>query len=109
FILPTLRDALQSGRSIDGLALVSALWCRYCHGETESGQTIAPNDPNWSRLTMQAQQARQMPEAWLAMQDVYGDLGTNQRFRDSFTLALQRLWRSGTRASLDHYLAARGS
>ncbi|TQI73919.1 mannitol 2-dehydrogenase [Bosea sp. AK1] len=109
FILPTLRDALQSGRSIDGLALVSALWCRYCHGETESGQAIAPNDPNWSRLTTQARQARQMPEAWLAMQDVYGDLGTNQRFRDSFTLALQRLWRSGTRASLDHYLAARGS
>ncbi|KRE01256.1 mannitol dehydrogenase [Bosea sp. Root670] len=109
FILPTLRDALQSGRSIDGLALVSALWCRYCHGETESGQAIAPNDPNWSQLTTQAQQARQMPEAWLAMQDVYGDLGTNQRFRDSFTLALQRLWRSGTRASLDHYLAARGS
>lgn len=109
FILPTLRDALQGGRPIDGLALVSALWCRYCHGETESGQAIAPNDPNWSRLTTQARQARQTPEAWLAMQDVYGDLGTNQRFREAFTLTLQRLWQSGTRASLDHYLAARGS
>lgn len=109
FILPTLRDALQASRPIDGLALVSALWCRYCHGETESGQVIAPNDPNWPRLTSQARLARQTPEAWLAMQDVYGDLGTNQRFRDTFTLALQRLWQSGTRASLDHYLAARGS
>ncbi len=109
FILPTLRDALQGSRPIDGLALVSALWCRYCHGETESGQAIAPNDPNWSRLTTQARQARQAPEAWLAMQDVYGDLGTSQRFREAFTLALQRLWQSGTRASLDHYLAARGS
>lgn len=109
FILPTLRDALQGGRPIDGLALVSALWCRYCHGETESGQAIAPNDPSWPRLTEQARQARHTPEAWLAMQDVYGDLGANERFRDAFTLALRRLWQSGTRASLDHYLAVRGS
>lgn len=109
FILPTLRDALQCGRPIDGLALVSALWCRYCHGETESGQAIAPNDPSWPRLMEQARQARHTPEAWLAMQDVYGDLGANERFRDAFTLALRRLWQSGTRASLDHYLAVCGS
>jgi len=107
FILPTLRDALQSARPIDGLALVSALWCRYCYGETESGELIAPNDPNWPRLTIQARQARQTPESWLAMHDVYGILGASERFRSAFTSALQRLWEAGTRASLDHYLASR--
>ena len=38
FILPTAADRLKSGASIKGLALVSALWCRYCYGETESGK-----------------------------------------------------------------------
>ncbi|MCV9938596.1 mannitol dehydrogenase family protein [Boseaceae bacterium BT-24-1] len=109
FILPTLRDALRASGPIDGLALVSALWCRYCHGETESGQPIAPNDPNWPRLTMQAQQARHAPEAWLAMQDVYGDLGEDRRFREAFSLGLQRIWQSGTRSSIDAYLASRSS
>ena len=109
FILPTLRDALRAGGPIDGLALVSALWCRYCYGETESGQPIAPNDPSWPRLTMQAQQARLAPEAWLAMQDVYGDLGQDRRFREAFSLALQRIWQSGTRLSIDGYLALLGS
>lgn len=109
FILPTLRDALQASRPIEGLALVSALWCRYCYGETESRQTIQPNDPNWSRLTEQAGLARNAPEAWLAMQDIYGDLAQNERFRHAFTQALQRLWQSGTRASLDHYLASHSS
>jgi mannitol 2-dehydrogenase len=109
FILPTLRDALQAGGPIDGLALVSALWCRYCHGETESGQPIEPNDPSWPRLTLQARQARLAPEAWLAMRDVYGDLADDRRFREAFSLALQGIWQSGTRSSIDGYLASRSS
>jgi mannitol 2-dehydrogenase len=106
FILPTLRDALQAGLSVDGLALVSALWCRYCHGETESGQPIAPNDPSWSRLNAQAQQARSAPETWLQMRDIYGNLADDPRFREAFSQALQRIWRSGTRASIDTFLAS---
>ncbi|RYE34797.1 MAG: mannitol dehydrogenase family protein [Hyphomicrobiales bacterium] len=107
FILPTLRDALRAGTPIDGLALVSALWCRYCYGETESGQPIAPNDPSWSRLTAQAQQARSAPETWLQMPDIYGSLSGDRRFRDAFCKTLLRIWQAGTRASIDDYLASR--
>ncbi|WP_336810649.1 mannitol dehydrogenase family protein [Bosea sp. MMO-172] len=109
FILPTLRDALQAGRPIGGLALVSALWCRYCYGETESRQTIEPNDPSWARLTEQARLARGTPEAWLAMHDIYGELDQDEHFRRAFSETLRRLWQSGTRASLDHYLTSRGA
>jgi mannitol 2-dehydrogenase len=32
FIIPPAADNLRDGRPIDGLALVSAMWCRYCQG-----------------------------------------------------------------------------
>ncbi|MDP1577493.1 MAG: mannitol dehydrogenase family protein, partial [Cypionkella sp.] len=35
FIVPPLRDRLAAGQSCDGLALVSALWCRYCTGTSD--------------------------------------------------------------------------
>lgn len=109
FILPTLRDALRAGAPVDGLALVSALWCRYCSGETEAGRAIEPNDPDWPRLTQLARQARFAPEAWLSMRDIYGDLHQDRRFAEAFSRALQRVWQSGCRSSIDHYLAAGSS
>src|SRR5687768_511757 len=47
FILPSAADRLRSSACGTGLAAVSALWARYCYGATESGTTIAPNDPSW--------------------------------------------------------------
>ncbi len=107
FILPSVRDALQRGSCIDGLALVSAFWCRYCFGETEAGQPIAPNDPDWSRLVETAHRAKAEPAAWLAMKDIYGELSGHARFRSAFEAALGAIWRDGTRAVLDRYIGRR--
>ena len=51
FILPSVRDGLAAGRPVDGLALVEALWARYCRGVTDDGAAIASNDPHWDVLT----------------------------------------------------------
>jgi mannitol 2-dehydrogenase len=107
FILPSVHARLAEGGSIGGLALVGALWCRYCAGTTESGATIAPNDPQWTRLNAVALQARADPRAWLAMTDIFGPLGQDERYVGSFCGALAQLWREGTRATLAHYLAGR--
>lgn len=104
FILPSVRDALVAGGPVEGLALVSALWCRYCFGTTDSGQDIAPNDPNWDALVSRAQAARSAPEAWLGMADIYGDLGRNVRFVTAFSGHLQRIWAKGTAAAIEDYL-----
>ena len=104
FILPAVTDALRDGRAIDGLALVSAFWCRYCHGETDSGAPIAPNDAHWTRLQAHARMAREDPAAWLAMRDIFGTLGDDARYATAFTQALQRIWRDGARATLAHYV-----
>ncbi len=104
FVLPTVADRLASGFPVPGLALVSALWARYCFGTTESGRSIEPNDPSWDRLTAQAAQARETPEAWLEMADIFGDIGRHPDYRRAFSTALSALWADGTRATLMRYL-----
>jgi mannitol 2-dehydrogenase len=105
FIIPSAADRVAAGQSVTGLALVSALWCRYCYGTTDSGTVIEPNDPSWDRLTAQAKLAKDDPKAWLAMTDIYGDLARNATFVAAFSHALTTLWSMGTRATLEKYLA----
>jgi mannitol 2-dehydrogenase len=90
---------------VEGLALVSALWCRYCYGETDSGTVIAPNDPDWGQLVQRSKAAKAQPSAWLEMTAVYGDLGQDTRFAVAFERHLTRLWQLGTKQVLTEYLA----
>ncbi len=105
FIVPTLRDALVGGRRAEGLILLSALWCRYCHGETDGGEAIAANDPNWDDLQRRARAARTDPGAWLGMKMVYGDLAGNSVLAEGFADALDRVWRDGSAAAIRQYLS----
>jgi mannitol 2-dehydrogenase len=107
FILPTALDRVKAQESVTGLALVSALWARYCFGESDSGKVIPPNDPNWDRLTALATQAKADPTAWLSMTDIFGKLADNPTYVAAFTTALSALWSRGTRATLEAYLAER--
>ncbi|WP_414474876.1 mannitol dehydrogenase family protein [Microvirga sp. M2] len=106
FIIPSIEDRLSTGQSMDGLALVSALWCRYCCGVSDSGKVIEPNDPHWARLTSTARRSKDDPSAWLAMSDVYGDVGTSPVFAAAFATALRSLWVNGTLATLSAYIRA---
>ena len=104
FIVPPALDRLRAGQGIAGLALESALWCRYCFGLTESGKTIEPNDPDWPRLQARAKAAKDDPPAWLAMEDIYGSLGASPVFAQAFARSLSALWSEGTAATLQRYL-----
>jgi len=106
FIIPTIADRLKAGQGITGLALESALWCRYCFGITDSGAVIEPNDPNWDRMQATARKAKDDPAAWLAMEDIYGDVGRSAVFASAFSDALRALWADGTRATLTRYLTS---
>ncbi|WP_102223809.1 mannitol dehydrogenase family protein [Acidimangrovimonas sediminis] len=105
FIVPSVRDNLANGHVPKGLALLSALWCRYCAGVDESGAEIAPNDPDWAQLTGRAMAAKDDPAQWLAMREVYGAAGEDAGFAAAFAEALTALWADGTRAVLARYLS----
>jgi mannitol 2-dehydrogenase len=84
---------------------VSALWCRDCFGETESGKAIAPNDPSWGRLQEAAKPARTNPQAFLQLHHIFGDLARDPNYVRAFSDALSALWAHGVRSTLADYLS----
>lgn len=104
FILPSVRDSLSAGQDAKGLAMVSALWCRYCLGQTDAGAKIAPNDPNWNALQAAAQRTQTDPFAWLDQQEIYGDLRESKAFCDAFASAHNEIKRAGAIGALEEYL-----
>lgn len=105
FILPTVRDALDGGAPVQGLALVEALWARMCTGVREDGSTIEPNDPFWDDLKAAALAAKETPSAWLAQDHIYGALAEAPDFADAFHGWLTRLHQDGCQATLRYFLA----
>jgi mannitol 2-dehydrogenase len=104
FIVPVIADNIKAGRSVSGLALESALWCRYCAGTTDSGKVTEANDPSWPRLNALALQSKADPMQWLTMDDIYGDVARDDTFRSAFAGWLNMLWRDGTAQTLTHYI-----
>jgi mannitol 2-dehydrogenase len=104
FILPSTRDRVKAGADVTGLALESALWCRYCAGSTDTGEPITVDDVNAGRLTPAARAAKDDPALFLGLRDVFGDLSEAPAFRERFDRALRSLWRDGTRTTLRRYL-----
>jgi mannitol 2-dehydrogenase len=107
FIVGTIKDNIEKGRSIRGMALVSALWCRYCQGKTESGKIIPPNDPYWDRLQDLALRAMlENPRIWLdGLPDVYGAI-VSPVFINAFELAFQSIQTHGVEGALTEYIAS---
>ncbi len=102
-VLPSVRDGLAKGTSVEGLALAEAAWARMCEGTRENGTAIAPNDPFWDDLTAAAKAAKSDPRAWLEMRQNYGDLADQPRFAEAFSKWLTMIWAEGIEAALDAY------
>jgi mannitol 2-dehydrogenase len=100
FIVPSIAENLAAGQVPHGLAMLSALWARYCLGKTEGGATIDDNDPEWKARQAAAQRAEIDPASWLDQAEIYGEIGKDQRFRNAFVTAYQQLKVKGVAAAL---------
>lgn len=104
FIIPTIADCIEKDVDFRGLALESALWCRYCYGTTESGTVIEPNDPSWNELNKKAIEAKDRPQAWIEMRHIYGNTADNKKFQEYFTKALNDIYEKGVVKAVEEYI-----
>lgn len=103
FLFASIRDGLKQGTPIGGLALATALWCKYCEGLRADGSAIEPNDPNWPDLNSAAIAARKNPALWLDQRQYYGDLADNTVFSDAFADWHCSLATKGIEATMEAY------
>lgn len=108
FILPTIVNRLEQGLPVKGLALEVAMWCRYCTGTDEKGNSFSVDDEKAERLQNNSQLARSEPGAFLGMTDIFGSMGNNEAFVAHFSDAIGSLWKNGTEATLQSYVSEGG-
>ena len=105
FIIPSIKDNLAVGKTPRGLALCSALWCCYCNGNSDQGEAFSNNDPNWNNLQATARRAQSQPSIWLEQSNIYGTIGHNKQFVDSFTQSMKSLSENKVEHTLRMFLS----
>ena len=73
-------------------------------GKREDGSIIEPNDPKWIDLQRTAIKAKDEPRVWLAQEEIYGKLSSNERFLNTFSNWVKIIWTYGVEAAIDKYL-----
>ncbi|MCX2725569.1 mannitol dehydrogenase family protein [Roseibium salinum] len=104
FILPAIRDRLDKGLPIRGLALETALWCRYCLCRDEAGNEITLEDDNADRLKAWANSVFGAGETAYDMPDLLGNLASDPAFLAAFREAAGSISRIGVAETLKAYL-----
>lgn len=102
FIMPTILARLESGASIEGLALETALWCRYCLGRDENDQDIEVVDESADVLSAWARSAFSGP-ARPSVPEVFGPLKDHPDFLAAFGRQIDALKSAGVAGALKAY------
>jgi mannitol 2-dehydrogenase len=100
FLLPVLRQQLETGGEIRRSTLVLAAWSRFLEGRTEHGEPTPIDDRRAPELIVAAHEEQAEPGAFLDYQPVFGDLGTNTRLRKTFVACRASLLERGARATI---------
>ena len=106
FVEPTIAAVLDRNMLVDGIALISAFWCRYCYGVDEAGKAYDIPDEAAAELQALAKEARNDPLAFLRFRKAFSVVGDDRRFREAFCANLSAIWSTGTMRVLEHYLSA---
>jgi fructuronate reductase/mannitol 2-dehydrogenase len=100
YVLPSLREALASGRPAELLTLAVAGFCRHLRGVDLQGRPFPLHDDRAEELRALAVAGGTDPRPLLGVRSVFGDLGDHPGFVEALTGALQQLDRDGVRATL---------
>ncbi|MDA4106200.1 mannitol dehydrogenase family protein [Mycolicibacterium holsaticum] len=104
WLLPVVRENLETGAPVRLSAATVASWARYAEGVDEQGQPIDVQDQLADILVPLAQSQREHPTAFIENTAVFGDLARQPRFVEAYLWALDSLHRDGARATLENLL-----
>jgi fructuronate reductase/mannitol 2-dehydrogenase len=104
FLLPSVSEALASGRPHRLLTLAVAGWFRYLRGVDEDGKAIALQDQMASELQSCAVAGQDDPRPLLSIHSLFGDLAQNDTFVGELAESLRDVSALGARAALSTYL-----
>ncbi len=104
FILPSIQDRLGKGLSVKGLALETALWCRYCLGRNEAGEAIELVDDNAGILKAWAAAVFNGTPGHFDMPELFGPLGSHPDYLKAFLEAVRQIRSSGVAETLKAYI-----
>ncbi|KAK2074070.1 hypothetical protein P8C59_008307 [Phyllachora maydis] len=105
FIMPSIAEAIWSGRPFRRLVFVAAAWFRYLHGRDDEGRAFAVDDPMRDELQRRARAGGLAPHELLGIKTLFGDdLRTDKRFLDEMTTAMELIARDGVRKTLPKYV-----
>ncbi len=93
FLIPTIRENLERGGSVEFAALVIAAWCLYSDkGVDQFGKKLEIVDEMKEALHQAAKGTRNEKLAFLKLTPVFGDLVENERFTGVYSEMIDRLY-----------------
>lgn len=104
WLVPVVKENLESGAPIRLSAATIASWARYAEGVDEQGESIDVQDQLADSLVPLAKSQLDNPTAFIDNTALFGDLGKDQRFVDAYLWALNSLHADGARATLESLL-----
>lgn len=103
FMLPVVRDQLRGAGDVELTAAVVACWRAYCRGVDENGEHIDIVDPLADRLIRAANDDARV---FIADAELFGELGSDERFEAAFERAAATVREHGVKAALSEALAS---
>jgi mannitol 2-dehydrogenase len=104
FLIPSLCDALATGRSHALLTLALAGWLRYLAAVDDAGHPIAVQDVRAAELAELARAGGDDPRPLLGRRDLFGDLIENAPFVTELSARVEELHTHGAYATLTRVL-----
>ncbi len=100
FLLPTLKQQLESKGPIDQASFVIAAWAIYSLGTDEQGNKLTIIDAMKEQLHEKAVAAKMDSKAFLNITGVFGDLNNSERFVASYTTAYDKIVQAGIKKAV---------
>ncbi|MEP4534005.1 MAG: mannitol dehydrogenase family protein [Cyclobacteriaceae bacterium] len=95
FLLPTIAENIQKGGNAEIATLLIAAWCYYSDKQIDrNGNPLEIIDAMKETLQAAATQTHAEPLAFLGVNEVFGQLGKNQNFKDLYANKIKAIYKN---------------